>query len=177
VGDQPRYLGILLASRRGEGHDYLMRYCLTLTLSALSLFFVACGGDQSEPLIDVNEEKYAETHNRPPNESGTVEVVNRTISVNLQVPSPAWSVKIESVWTVGDETWVISRLSNSGDPAAQVITEVSDSVTVTTPKLSPVYYVLGKTFGGISEGPVKFIDSLDEIQTGLDSGEQIWPKN
>jgi len=106
-----------------------------------------------------------------------VEVVDRTVTVNLQVPSPAWSVAIESIWTVGSETWVISRLSQSDQVAAQVITDVSDSATVTTPKLPVVYYVLGKTFGGITEGPITFIDSLEEIQTGLDAGEQIWPEN
>jgi len=174
MGSWP-HSAILLATAPRSSQHFGMRIYLSLALSA-GLLLSACGGGDSEPLIDVNEEKYEETHNRPPNESGTVNVTKMTYEVALQVPSPAWSVEIESVYTVGRENWVIARLKKSDGPAAQVITTVKDSVTVETPKLSPVYYVLGKTFGGIHEGPAKFIGSLEEIQEGLDSGQKIWPR-
>lgn len=151
-----------------------MRNCPLLVISLASLLLAACGGKEEPPLV-VNEKKFEEIHPQT-DESGDVTVGPVDLSVKLQAPTPAWSVKIESVWVVGDEIWVVSRLSEKQGPSAQVITDISDQVTVTLPRIAEVDYVIGKPFSGLEAGPVQFIDSLEAIQEGLNSGEQVWPK-
>ncbi|GHB93902.1 hypothetical protein [Cerasicoccus arenae] len=148
-----------------------MQKYVTTALVALSLCFAACGGDKNEkPFIELPPE------NHPSDMSGTVEVTDRAYTIKLQAPTPAYAVKIESVWVVGDEIWVISKLSEkTSGMVAQVVTEISDSVSLKLPDISPVYYVIGKQIGPDQVG-VKFIDSLSVIQEGMNTGEQVWPK-
>ena len=113
-------------------------------------------------------------------ESGNVEVVpEKVVSFYLKVPTPAWSLKIDEVWVVGQQIWAIATLSEKTDgPAAQVISTAKASVTLKDiPNLPITYYVLGKTFNWEQAGPnVKFIKSRDEIEEGLASGEQVYPR-
>lgn len=151
-----------------------MRNCLIPCFAAACLFLTACGPE--EPPLEVNEKKYEENHPKSADDmSGDVAVTKRTYEIKLQAPTPAWSVKIESVYVVGDEIWVICDLSeNKEGMVAQVITEISDSVELTLPDISPTYYVIGQQIGPDQIG-VKFIDSKDEIAEGLKDGEQVWP--
>ncbi len=152
-----------------------MRNCLIPVIAA-SIFLIACN-DGGEPLIEVNEKKFEENHPKSDElMSGDVKITERAYEIKLQAPTPAWSVKIESVYVVGDEIWVISKLSEKKDGMfAQVITEISDSVKLTLPEISPTYYVIGPQIGPDQVGVV-FIDSLGEIEEGLKTGEKVWPK-
>lgn len=152
-----------------------MRNCFIPLFAAASIFLTACGPE--EPPIKVNEKKYEENHPKSQDDmSGNVEVTERTYEIKLQAPTPAWSVKIESVYVVGEEIWVICDLSeNKEGMVAQVITEISDSVTLKLPDISPTYYVIGQQIGPDQTG-VKFIDSKSQIEEGLSTGEQVWPK-
>ena len=142
-----------------------------LTVS-LSLFLAACGGEEKsdDHFIELpKDDKSADV-------SGDVAVTERTYEIKLPAPTPAWSVKIDSVWVVGKEIWVICKLSEKKDGMfAQVITEISDRVTLKLPDISPEYYVIGPKIGPDIPG-VKFIESQSDIQAGLDTGEQVWPK-
>lgn len=112
-------------------------------------------------------------------ESGNVEIMaEQVIGITLQVPSPAWSLKIDEVWVVGQEMWAIVSLSQSDTMAAQVITAAKATATIkNVPKLPVTYYVVGKTFDWEKAGPnVKFIKSKQEIQDGLEAGEQVYPR-
>lgn len=151
-----------------------MRYCPALLLSSACLLFAACGGGDEPPLV-VNEKKFEETH--PDNHvSGDVTTGEQTLTIAFDAPDAGYKVKIDSVWVVGEELWVIASLAHNGGMNAQMITPVSASVTVNAPKISPVYYVVGQPFSGLPSGNVKFIGSVADIQSGLDTGEQIWPK-
>ncbi|MEO0794064.1 MAG: hypothetical protein AAFX93_02825 [Verrucomicrobiota bacterium] len=153
-----------------------MRKSLVYPLAIASLILAACGGDKDEHVIEVNEEKFAEAHPEN-NTSGTVLTAPRNFAIQFNAPSPAWTVKIESVWTVGVQNWIIARMSESEEPAAQVVTKVSDVVKVYAPELPVVYYVMGEPDGWTSKNPnLVYIDSLDEIQEGLNAGSQIWPE-
>lgn len=139
--------------------------------AALSLSFIACGGDKKtdEHFIELPKDT------KPAGESGDVEVTERTYEIKLQAPTPAWSVKIESVYVVGEEIFVICKLSEAEGMAAQVITEISDSVTLKLPDISPQYFVIGPRMGPPMPG-VTFFNSLGAVQNSLDLGEKVWPK-
>lgn len=131
-------------------------------------------GNSDEPAIKVDESKVA----KPTDESGTVEMTKQDLTIKLAAPSPAWSVKISEVWVVGEEIWVLADLSKKDGMAAQVITEISDSVSVEAPDIGVVYYVIGQTGGWSPNTPgVKLILNKDQISEGLNKGFQIWPKS
>jgi len=149
-----------------------MRNCLLSLITTLSLLLAACGNENpdDDALFELPENK------RPAGESGDVNVTERTYTIELDAPTPAWSVKIESVYVVGKEIWVICQLSEKTDGmVTQVITPISDSVTLTLPDISPTYYVVGRKMGPEQPG-VQFISSTDEIAEGLKTGEKVWPK-
>lgn len=150
-----------------------MRYCLSTLFIALNLLLTACGGDEKpedDAIFELPENK------KPAGVSGDVEVTERTYQIKLNAPTPAWSVKIESVYVVGQEIWVICRLAEKqGGMVAQVITPISDSVKLTLPDISPEYYVIGPQMGPEQPG-VQFIDSLGAINEGLKAGEKVWPQ-
>ena len=101
----------------------------------------------------------------------------REISIALTVPNPAWTLSIREVWIVGDELWVISRLTRVSDMAAQVITTVSDKITIMTPNLPIKHYVVGKTWNWGGQGGHVFIESRDVLKDDLRSGERIYKKS
>ncbi len=147
------------------------------TLSALLLcsVIVLAGCGKTEPPIVVDESKVA----KPTDESGTVEYQKRTFTVNLSAPTPAWSVKISEVWVVGEEVWVLADLTQKkADMVAQVVTPITDSVTVDAPDIEAVYYIIGKTGGWTpaTSPDIKLILNKDQIAADLKNGFQIWPK-
>ncbi|MDP0497170.1 MAG: hypothetical protein Q7Q73_13285 [Verrucomicrobiota bacterium JB024] len=112
--------------------------------------------------------------------SGNVPIEpEQVVSLTLSVPTPAWSLTIDEVWVVGQEMWALATLhENTEGMVAQVISTAKASVTLKdVPKLPITYYVIGKTFDWEKAGPtVKFIKSKAEIEEGLNSGEQVYPK-
>ncbi|WOO42137.1 hypothetical protein [Rubellicoccus peritrichatus] len=145
--------------------------CLFCILT--SLLLLGCG-NSDEPAIKVDEAKVP----KPTDESGSVQLAKQDFTIKFSAPSPAWSVKISEIWVVGEEIWVISDLSKKDGMAAQVITEISDSVTVEAPKIGVVYYLVGQTGGWKPDVPgVKLILNKDQIAAGLEKGFQIWPKS
>lgn len=151
-----------------------MKNIATCLLCALASTFILGCGNSDEPVIKVDESKVA----KPNNESGSVEMTKRDLTIKLEAPSPAWSVKISEVWVVELEIWVIADLSKKDGMAAQVITEISDSVTVEAPDIGAIYYVVGQTGGWSPDASnIKLITGKDQIAAGLKRGFQIWPKN
>ena len=157
----------------------LSRHCLHMnkTFHALLLtcllFLVACG-KSTEPVIEVDESKVP----KPTDESGNVQMVDRTFTVKLAAPTPAWSVKISEIWVVGSEVWVLSDLSEKkGGMVTQVVTEISDSVKTDAPDIEAVNYIIGKTGGWKPSGQdIVLIYSKEQILDKLNNGFQIWPK-
>lgn len=102
----------------------------------------------------------------------------RKITVQLDTPNNAWQLKIDRVYAAADHLIAVSRVSRKGDAiAAQVITSLSDSVTLPESDDRPVrHYILGKTWNWGESDDYIFIDSLDEIAAKLEAAEQIYPE-
>jgi len=103
---------------------------------------------------------------------------SRKVTVRLDAPNPAWQLEIEGVYAAPDQLIAVSRLTRREDvAAAQVITTLSDSLTLPENDERPVqHYILGKTWNWGDSEDYEFIDSLDAIATELDAAKQIYPE-
>lgn len=152
----------------------LMNKCTLIPLLGLVLGLSACQ-KSDEPVIPVNTAEVP----KPTDESGHVEMVERTFAIKLSAPTPAWSVKISEIWVVGQEIWVVATLTEAeADMVIQKVTTISDSVSTSAPDIEARTFLIGKTGGWQPSAPgVSLIYSRDAIATGLEEGFQIWPKS
>lgn len=84
----------------------------------------------------------------------------RKIKVEFDAPATNYDVKIQAVYQIGDELWVVSRVFTRGDVGGAAITRVSDEVTVDADADAPVLHkVLGKTWNwGEDTDTLQYID-------------------
>lgn len=69
------------------------------------------------------------------------------ISVGFQVPASNYSVKIQEVHQVGDEVWVISKVTGGGGIGLTVISDAKDSITLKDKGEGKVVHkVIGKSW-------------------------------
>ncbi len=100
-------------------------------------------------------------------------VKKQDISISVSVPDMGWKINIQEVWQVEKELWVISVLSRSSDMAAQMMTNVSDSVTAETHFFPVRHYVLGKTWKWKNKEPYVFLNNRKEIEEKLKKGKRL----
>ncbi|MBC2734060.1 MAG: META domain-containing protein [Desulfobacteraceae bacterium] len=101
----------------------------------------------------------------------------KEITVSLTVPDPTWSIVIDAVYTVGNELWVISIVSQNPDMmGAQVISTVKDSLKLAVPGLPVKNFIIGKTWAWENTEPYTFIPDLKQIETELKSGTRLYPE-
>lgn len=106
------------------------------------------------------------------------EMPSKFIEVRLSVPDTTWNIKINEIYQVGEELWVISQLSqlSEGMMGLMMISDVHDRIKMDSPSLPIKHYILGKTWGWEnSEANTHFINSLDDIKAQLDSGKKLYP--
>jgi len=74
----------------------------------------------------------------------------KQVSLGMDTPSPLWSLKFEKAKRVGDELWVLWRLSQNDGMGAMVITHREASAKVAVGDLpsdaAVRHFVVGKTF-------------------------------
>lgn len=98
----------------------------------------------------------------------------RTISVEVTVPDPAWTVQIKEIYVAKDRLLVVSRLSR--DPraiAAQVISKTTDSVRQPLPDLPVEHYILGKTFRWEQE-PHHYLENRRELKEKIKDARLVY---
>ncbi len=99
----------------------------------------------------------------------------REITVRLDTPDAGWRIVIESVHRTEKSLLVLSRLERADGMAAQVITTVSDRVTVPDASGLPVrHFITGKTWGWGDYPDITFIDSTKEIEATLARSEPVF---
>ena len=88
----------------------------------------------------------------------------REVTVSCDAPATNYSIEIESVWHVGKELWVVSKISKHGDFGGAAITPLSDSVEVDADDdLEIKHYISGKTWNWWKGVEAEFIDSRDAL--------------
>lgn len=97
---------------------------------------------------------------------------SRGITVQLKVPDATWSVWIQEIRLVRCELWVHAHLSSSGF-GAQVISTISDTVTVWDQTGAVKRSVTGKTWGWRNSEQIEFIQSIDDLGEDWIAGEEV----
>ena len=100
----------------------------------------------------------------------------RTIEVEVTVPDPAWTVRMERVYRHGGRLVVLSRLSR--DPelmAAQVISTARDSLTAPLPAGRVEHWILGRTWNWAEEDH-RFVTE-EEVKRELAKAELLHSRN
>lgn len=122
---------------------------------------VVLAGTLSEPTTAPTNQKSAQT---------------RKLTVRLDTPDSGWNVEIQKVYRTGDTLAVISELARSGEAAAQVISTVSDSVSIeaTSEELKVRHYIIGKTWDWGESENTTFIESFDALSGSLDDAELLY---
>ncbi len=98
------------------------------------------------------------------------------VTVRIDTPDAGWSVKIDHIYQVNDNLVVISKLEREGDMAAQVISTVSDTVTIPAVEEGTTirHYILGRTWNWGDKENYSFIDDLSLLQNAIQQGELIY---
>lgn len=95
------------------------------------------------------------------------------MTLTLAVPTAGWSLEPVAAYQLPAELWIIHQLRAPEGMAAQVISEVSDTVSLPASALPIKHFVLGKTWNWDSNPEVRFIDSLDSLKPKLDGARQF----
>jgi len=91
----------------------------------------------------------------------------RSISLQVTVPTSGWKVEIQEVYQVEKELWVISHLASKGGIALQVISQVKDSVSVPKSSLPVKHFVTGKRWTWKNKEPYQFVKDRKKIDQEL----------
>lgn len=99
-----------------------------------------------------------------------------TVQLRIDAPDASWKLNIESIYRAEDRLVAISRLSREEGMAAQVISAVSDTVTIADGHGDkPVeHYVLGKTWNWGDKSTYTAVESLDEMAGQLQDAELLY---
>ena len=100
---------------------------------------------------------------------------DKLITVKLTVPDRTWTIAVDEVYKIGNELWVIARLSQkNGVMGASVISTIKTSVEIDAPDLPIVNFIIGKTWNWENQEPYTFVDSLEQINKELETGELLY---
>lgn len=124
-------------------------------LGTLFLFLTGAGGCAHPPAAPTGGEK--------------VEV-----EVALDAPDTAWSVSIEEIRRVGDEAWVLARLTRAAGMGGMAITQVSDKVRLDPPVPPRRVFVLGKTWNWTGEEGYDYPAATDDLPKAWKDGEVLY---
>ncbi len=99
----------------------------------------------------------------------------REFSVAIDVPDLSWKIKIREIHVIGHEVWVIAETQREAVIAGQMISRISDQLTLKAPDFPVKYFILGKTWHWSNQEPYTFLRSRGEIAEPLNRGIQIYP--
>lgn len=104
----------------------------------------------------------------------------REVKVGFDTPTPGYKVKIVEAYRVGDELWVVSKVTSPppGGIALTVITPISDKVTVDADEgLKVRHKVIGKTWNwGDDTETLAWVKDFATLDAALDkeTSKIIW---
>jgi hypothetical protein len=113
------------------------------------------------PFIDIN----------PP---GARERDERAISIDVDVPHAGYELQIAEVRASGDDLWVVGSLRQTGTPAAQEMTRLSDRVVINAPEdLDIRKVVVGERPSLAENEQLRFIASMDDLKQIIPDGARV----
>jgi len=105
------------------------------------------------------------------------ERVERTITTEVEVPSGGYDLRIQGIYAVNNELWVVSRLEEIDPNAPQADVRVSDRIVLNAPDIPVRQYIIGDRPEGSFNEQYTFIDSRDQIVSQLESGRELYSQD
>jgi hypothetical protein len=121
------------------------------------------------PVVEVNQKQVEmEVPYLDINPPGATDVEERTVSVELEVPSSAYGVQIQEVRAAGDRLWVIAEIQETGKPDNKRAMRVSDHVVLRAPEdLNVRRVIVGKRPEGTYNQQYLFVDDRSALSKRL----------
>ena len=105
---------------------------------------------------------------------------DQEISVGFQVPASNYGVKIQEVHQVGDEVWVISKVTGGGGIGLTVISDAKDSIKLKEKVEGKIVHkVLGKSWNwGKDSETLQYVKDAKALKDELKEKEAtlIWKR-
>lgn len=98
------------------------------------------------------------------------------ISIELEVPNPAWTIQITDFYESTEALIVIAKVNSRNSLTSQISTRISDTVSakIQNHKIPIKYYVLGEKWNwNTSTNNIRFIDSKDEIASLISKAKPV----
>ena len=112
----------------------------------------------SVPYIDIN----------PP---GTGDREERSIAMEIEVPTGGYELEIREIRAAGDSLWVIGELQKSDGMATQATTRVSDQVVINAPEdLNVRKVIVGERPQGVYNQQYMFVTDRSELSRRMPEG-------
>jgi len=122
------------------------------------------------PVVEVNKKQVqVEVPYIDINPPGAKDVEERTVSVELEVPSTAYGVQIQEVRAAGDRLWVIAEVKHTGGkPDSKQPMRVSDHVVIRAPEdLNVRRVIVGERPEGIYNQQYLFVNDRAALSKRL----------
>jgi hypothetical protein len=81
----------------------------------------------------------------------------------VTAPDAAWRLRIERIFELDAEVWILARLERPPGPAAQVIGPVQVTLPVALPAKTHRVFIAGKTWSWPNPEPCEFVPSLAPV--------------
>lgn len=98
----------------------------------------------------------------------------RTITVEVEVPSGGYELDIQGIYAVNNELWVVSRLEEENPSAPKATVRVSDRIVINAPNIPVRHYIIGERPTSSYNEQYTFINSRQQIASELKSGRQLY---
>lgn len=98
----------------------------------------------------------------------------RTVTVEVEVPSGGYDLDIQGVYAVNNELWVVSRLEEENPNAPKARVRVADRIVINAPNMPVRHYIIGERPTSSFNEQYTFIDSRQQIAAQLESGRQLY---
>lgn len=111
---------------------------------------------------------------------GAPTVPGGKISVALEAPASNYRIRIEEVYDVGSELWVVSVIDRQGDFGGAVITPIRDEIPLTLPiNRGLKQKVIGKDWNwGENSDTLQYVDDRPALLRAIEqqNGRRLWQR-
>jgi hypothetical protein len=104
------------------------------------------------------------------------EETEKSVAVEVEVPSSGYDIEIEEIYLIDNEYVVISRLERPSEPANGEISRVTDHAVITGPDLDVRHIIIGHKPDRSYNNRYEFVDSRQAIADVLQSGQRIYER-
>jgi hypothetical protein len=147
-------------NKSGETHNLSGRK----SLSALCLIalFASCRSADPVPPVAISEGSPAAPAVAP----GTI---------RLTVPDTGWQLRVERIYELPNEIWVLAKLEHRPGMSAQMITQVEAKLPILVSAKPQKVFVTGKTWAWKNEESYVFVPTFGPIMRQAEAAKPLFP--